>query len=159
MCSNIGMAVDPRILDELPFLRRLAPDARGELASIATLESHAAGTVLFREGDPPGALYFVLDGRVTLTMHAGHSESSVLSLSADELVGWSSLLHRPRVATAVITQAAKLVKLDASPLLDLCERDPRVGYAIMAQAFEDVSDRLVDTRMQLLDLYGRKGNS
>lgn len=153
------MVVEPSALQELPFLRRLPPDALSELASIASLETHAAGTVLFREGDPPGAVYLVLNGRVTLTMRAGHSESSVLSLGADELLGWSSLLHRARVATAVITQAAKVLKIAASPLLELCERDPRVGYAIMAQAFEDVSDRLVDTRMQLLDLYGRKASS
>jgi CRP-like cAMP-binding protein len=151
------MPVDPALLTELPFLRRLAPDARAELASIASLETLPAGAVLFREGDPAGDIYCVLEGRVTLTMQTGSVESSVLSLGADELVGWSSLLGRRRVAGAVVSQAARVVRIPASPLLELCERDPRVGYAVMAQAFEEVSDRLVDTRMQLLDLYGRRG--
>jgi CRP/FNR family cyclic AMP-dependent transcriptional regulator len=149
------MAVDPSTLDAMPFLRRLAADARAELAAIATLEEHSAGAVLFREGDAPGAVFLVLEGRVTLTMRVGQSEASVLSLGVDELVGWSSLLARRRVATALISQRSRLLRIEASPLLELCERDARVGYAVMAQAFEDVSDRLVDTRMQLLDLYGK----
>jgi CRP/FNR family cyclic AMP-dependent transcriptional regulator len=150
------MAVDPSTLDAMPFLRRLAADARAELAAIATLEEHAAGDVLFREGDAPGAVFLVLEGRVTLTMRVGQSEASVLSLGIDELVGWSSLLGRRRVATALISQPSRLLRVEASSLLELCERDARVGYAVMAQAFEDVSDRLVDTRMQMLDLYGKR---
>jgi CRP-like cAMP-binding protein len=150
------MPVERSLVAQLPFLRRLAPDALDAVAAIAAIEAVSAGTVLFREGDSPGDIYFVLEGRVTLTMRAGASQSSVLSLGTDELVGWSSLLHRRRVATAVVSQGGRLLRVSASALLELCERDPSVGYAVMAQAFEDVSDRLVDTRMQLLDLYGKR---
>ncbi len=155
--SASPMPIPPAVLAELSFAKRLSPDARAALAEIAEMETFPAGAVLFRKGDPPGGVYLVIDGRVTLTMRAGGGESAVLSLGTDELVGWSSLLHRSRVATATVSRAAQLVRISASALLELCERDPRVGYAIMAQAFEDVSDRLVDTRMQLLDLYGRRG--
>lgn len=150
------MAVDAALLNELSIARRLSTDAREALATIATIEQAPAGSVLFREGDPPGDVFFVLDGRVTLTMRATLGESAMLTLGTDEIVGWSSLLHRSRVATATVSRAARLLRIPASALLELCERDPRVGYAVMAQAFEDVSDRLVDTRMQWLDLYGKR---
>lgn len=149
--------IDPAVLAELPLFRPLPPEARASLAALATVEQHPAGTTLFREGDPPGAVYFVLEGRVTLTMGAGVGASSVLTLGRGEILGWSSLLDRARVATGVVSQAATVVRLPASGVLELCERDPRVGYAVMSQAFEQLADRLVDTRMQLLDLYGKRG--
>lgn len=151
------MAVDPSVIAELPLFRRLGEEARAQLAALASLERRPSGHVVFREGDPPGDVYFVLEGRVTLTMGSGPASSSVLSLGPDEILGWSSLLDRPRVATGVVAQAARLVRIPASGVLELCERDPRVGYVVMSQAFEQVADRLVDTRMQLLDLYGKRG--
>ncbi|MBX7191233.1 MAG: Crp/Fnr family transcriptional regulator [Sandaracinaceae bacterium] len=151
------MTVEPAVLAELPLFRPLPLEARAALAALASMEKRPSGFVIFEEGDPPGDVFFVLDGRITLTMGAGAGASSARSLAPAEIVGWSSLLGRPRVARAVVSRAATLVRIPASDVLELCERDPRVGYAVMAQAFEQVADRLVDTRMQLLDLYGKSG--
>lgn len=128
------------------------------LANIATVETHAAGTTVFAEGDAPGDLYVVIDGRVTLCMRVpGQPETCFLSLRAGELLGWSALLRRRRVATARVVQPTRLLRLPASDLLELCETDHSIGYVFMRQAFEEMADRLHSTRLQLLDMFGKPG--
>ncbi|MBZ0117529.1 MAG: cyclic nucleotide-binding domain-containing protein [Sandaracinaceae bacterium] len=150
------MSADVQHIAQMPFFSRLRDDEQQKLAGICQVEDHKAGEVLFREGDPPGDLYFVLEGRITLGIRTGGAESSVLSLGPGEMVGWSSLLRRPRVASGRVTQPARLLRVSASDLLSLSEQDPAIGYALMSQAFEEVADRLQDTRLQLLDMYGKR---
>ena len=128
------------------------------LADLAILEAFPAGTTIFDEGDPPGDLYVVLEGRVTLCMRVpAQPETCFLSLRAGELLGWSALLRRRRVATARTVQPARLLRLPSSDLLELCEADHDVGYVFMRRAFEELADRLQSTRLQLLDMFGKPG--
>ena len=142
----------------LTLFSGLSREEHETLAAMATLEAHPAGTTIFREGDPPGDLYVVLEGRVTLCMRVpGQPETCFLSLRSGELLGWSALLCRRRVATARVVQPAKLLRLGASDLLELCESDHSIGYVFMRQAFEELADRLQSTRLQLLDMFGKPG--
>lgn len=135
----------------------LTREEHERLAALSLVERYAAGQNVFAEGDPPGDLYVVLDGRVTLTLRVpGEPDRSVLSLRAGELLGWSSLIGRARVATATATLPTELLRMPRSDLLLLCETDHHVGYALMRQAFEEVADRLVQTRLQLLDVFGTR---
>ena len=83
----------------------------------------------------------------------------MLSLRAGELLGWSALLRRPRVATARVVRDARLLRFPASPLLELCELDHDVGYALLRVAFEEVAERLHHTRLQLLDIFQNPGGT
>lgn len=142
---------------ELPLFVGLSAEEHARLASIAEVVGFPAGTTVFEEGDPHGDLYVMLEGRVTLCMRvAGQAETCFLSLRSGELLGWSSLLRRSRVATARVVQPSRLLRLPASDLLELCETDHHVGYAIMRQAFEEMADRLQSTRLQLLDMFGKR---
>jgi len=153
-----GQKVDAATIGELSLFVSLAEDEKEALARMATLEERPAGTMLFQENDPPGDLYVLLSGRVTLCMRMeGRSEACFLSLRSGELLGWSALLRRRRVATARIVERSRLVRLPASELLELCEKDHHVGYALMSRAFEELADRLHDTRLQLLDMFGATG--
>lgn len=140
----------------LPLFAGLTEDELARLATMASYVSAPAGTALFQEGDPKGDLFVLLEGRVTLCMRVdGRADTCFLSLRAGELVGWSALLGRPRVATVRVVQPSKLLRLAASDLLELCESDHRIGYALMRQAFEAMADRLHTTRLQLLDIFGK----
>lgn len=140
----------------LGLFASLRAEEHAALAAMAVRESFPAGSTVFAEGDPPGDLYFVLEGRVTLCQRVtGRADTCFLSLRHGELLGWSALLRRPRVATARVVVASELLRFPASDLLELCERDPAVGYCVMRHAFEELADRLSDTRLQLLDMFGR----
>jgi CRP-like cAMP-binding protein len=150
----------PREVAEVPLFCGLTPEEHARIAALAEIETFSAGSTLFVEGDPPGDLYILLEGRVTLCMRvAGRPDTCFLSLHQSELVGWSSLLVRPRVATARVVQPSRLLRLRTSEMLELCETDHHVGYAIMKQAFEEMAERLQTTRLQLLDMFGTKSGS
>lgn len=140
----------------LPLFRGLSRSDAEPLSTLARVVTVEAGDTLFAEGDPPGALYVVLEGRVTLCMRIpGRPDLCFLSLRGGELLGWSSLLARRRVATAHVAAPSRLLELPVSELLELCERDHHVGYRIMQRAFEEMADRLYATRLQLLDIFGK----
>jgi len=142
-------------IGELPLFAGLSREELERMAGLATVESHPAGSTLFVEGDPPGDFYILLDGRVTLCMRLpGQADTCFLSLRSGELLGWSALLKRHRVATARVVHPSTVLRLTASDILELCETDHHVGYAIMRQAFEEMAERLHTTRVQLLDMFG-----
>ena len=155
----MGDQLTPQEVGQLQLFTGLSPSELAQLAQMSEVVSIEAGKTLFEEGDPPGDLYVMLDGRVTLCMRVpGRPDTCFLSLRAGELLGWSALLARPRVATARVMQTTRLLRLPASDVLELCESNEHVGYAIMRQAFEEMADRLHSTRLQLLDMFGQTGS-
>ena len=143
----------------LPIFAGLSREELERLADMAVEETFPAGSAVFSEGEPAGDLYVMLDGRVTLCMRVpGQPDTCFLSLRSGELLGWSALLARPRVATARVMRPTKLLRFPRSDLLELCETDHHVGYAIMRQAFEEIAERLQTTRLQLLDMFGKPGS-
>lgn len=154
-----SQSTNTELVASLPLFATLTAEEQGRLAAMAERIDAAPGEILFTEGDPPGSVYVVVEGRLCLELELpGRGPTPLLTLGGGELLGWSSLLRRPRVATARIFKDATLLALPASELLMLCETDHRVGYAIMSAAFEELADRLVDTRLQMLDIFGKTGS-
>lgn len=152
------MPVDPHVLAALTPFASLAEEDLEKLAALATLEEHPGGTVLFHEEDPAVEVYFVLRGRIALTLGLGAGrEHTVLTAGPGELVGFSGLLPQNRVAGARTQTSVSLLCFDGERLLALCEADHDIGYAVMKQLFGAMVRRLQDTRMQLLDVYGPRG--
>ncbi len=162
VAGTFALMVDrltPEEVGELPLFTGLSPDSLKVLAEMSEVVTVSAGNTLFEEGDLPGDIYVLLSGRITLSLRVpGRPETSFLSLHSGELVGWSSLLARSRVATGRVVQSSRLLRLRASDVLELCEANHDVGYAIMRQAFEEMADRLSATRLQLLDMFAKSGS-
>lgn len=154
----IGSDMDRPTPDDLagvPLLASLSRDDLERVAAIGEVVVFEEGSQVFREGDHSHDLYVVLEGRVTLcSAIPARGETCFLTLRACEMLGFSALLARPRVATAHVVQRCRLVRLPGPDLLELCESDHDVGYAIMRRAFEEIADRLQTTRVQLLDIFG-----
>lgn len=145
-------------IGRLRLFSALSDAEKHALATMATIVDLPAGAVLFHEKEDPDALYIVIEGRITLcTPLPARSEACFLTLTEGELLGWSALLRRPRVASARAAETTRLLRFPASDLLTLCEQDHHVGYVVMTKAFEEVADRLQQTRLQLLDMFDNPG--
>ncbi len=120
--------------------RSVPMDELAHVAAVAREERHAAGRVLFREGDPPGGLLVVLSGTVRLE----RGGATVGEAGDGETLGtWSLFDDHPRRATAVAATDVRLLVLDREAFFDvLSER-----IEIVRSLFRDLVRRLVEPAM------------
>jgi CRP/FNR family cyclic AMP-dependent transcriptional regulator len=95
----------------------------------ADAERHAAGTCLFQAGDPGHEMFVVIEGTVDLLVH----DKVVETVETGGAFGEMALVEKlPRVATAVVTSDAKVVRIDERRFLFLVQQNPFFSLQIMA---------------------------
>jgi CRP-like cAMP-binding protein len=144
------------MLREIRFLHEIGTMHLEQIAKIAQVRDAVAGEIIFRQGDAAQFVYLVVGGKVSLEIcAAGTGCQQILTLGPGELLGWSSLLEQLcYTARARAHDATRLVEINVTQLLALCDRDPQFGYELMRQVAMSLAKRLSATRMQLLDVYG-----
>ena len=147
--------LDAAQLSGLHFAAGLPPQTLAELAGMASIQSFAPQRVVFREGDRCADIFLLRSGRVALDMHVpGRGPVRVLTVGEGELLGWSAVLgDGPMTATATTQEATRLVVIPGATLGALCESNHEIGYRVMQQMARALAQRLVATRLQLLDLF------
>ncbi len=143
------------VLQQLRFTEALPEHVLEQLASASVLRGYAAETVLFREGTQNHELMVICVGCVALDMLVpGRGEVRILSLGPGDVVAWSALLGGGRMTTsAVALEDTQVVSISAAALLTICETDATFGYYLMRRVAGALADRLIATRLQLLDLF------
>jgi CRP-like cAMP-binding protein len=141
----------PEELSRIPFLRDLGGPHLGEFARLAEPKEYPAGAEIFRQGPDSPSLYFVLDGEVSLEAQVSGQEAvEVHRGGPGELFGWSPALGRHSLtATGRATTPTRMAVLDVAGVLELCERDPRLGMAFYRQVARVLASRLDETRQRL----------
>ena len=144
------------LMDELPALRSLTPSQRETLAGCARNQVFQPGEEIMREGDPADSFFIVRAGGVGITTEVpGRGELTIETLQPGELLGWSWLVEPYRNAFGARAHGTtRVLSLDAVCLRGKCEADPELGYAMLKLLAGVFAERLRDTRVRLLDLYG-----
>lgn len=147
---------------------------REKLAQLATMGSEMVfrdGDVLFRQGDPAGYLYAVLEGEVDLQVSPGSPDASpgsdtgepaaaggrslvVETIGPGQDLGWSALV-RPYLwsATARSRGGCRCLVLSAPDFRVMMDQDPEVGYAVSKGLNEVISQRLRHRTQKLIRLW------
>jgi CRP-like cAMP-binding protein len=154
-----------RTIDELvsesPVFEGMTDEQLQLIAGCAQNAGFAAGERLFREGEPADTFYLVRKGRVALSTHApARGPVLIETLDPGEIVGWSWIVP-PYVwhFDARAVDDVRAVAFDGACLRSKCETDHALGYELMRRFGGVMLDRLQHTRLRLLDLYGRDGDS
>jgi CRP/FNR family cyclic AMP-dependent transcriptional regulator len=144
-----------QVLGKLRFSASLPDEVLERLASSATLSGFPTGAILFREGSQNDRLMIITVGRVALDMNVpGRGETRILTLGPGDMVAWSALLGGGRMTTsAVAIEDTQVVSISAADALATGESNHTFGYYLMRQMGRCLADRLVATRLQLLDLF------
>lgn len=105
-----------------------------KLASLARRESHPAGALLYRPGDPAED-FFVLDsGRIEFLLGRGdRAAPGGFMLRKGEVFGWAALLEGTpaRIASARCLEDSSVLRINGKAALGVLEGDPAAGFTVM----------------------------
>jgi CRP/FNR family cyclic AMP-dependent transcriptional regulator len=157
MGGNVEMTnhVVLQALKDIDFTKDLEPTQLERLASISTFVTFTEETTIFRESDTSDLVYLITEGEVSLlTQVPGHGQVTILTIGPGQLLGWSSLFQpKKKTAGARTNMPTKAVAINALQLLELCQNDNTLGFRIMWNVADVISDRLRAARTQLLDMF------
>jgi CRP-like cAMP-binding protein len=151
------MQTIPELLADIPALAALTPAHRDQIAGCAHNRVFQAGEVILREGEPADVFHVIRSGAVALEIFVPRRGSVIVETLHDaELLGWSWLVSPYRVAfDARAVTTTHTIEFDGACLRGKCEADPALGYDLLKLVAAVVVERLQETRMRLLDLYGK----
>lgn len=139
------------------FFKDLDPAFSELVGGCAKNVRFGAGDYLFHEGDDASAFYLIRHGRVSLEIKApGRQPMQFMTADEGEIVGISWLVPPYRWGyDAKALELVRAISLDATCLREKCETDNHLGYELMKRFVPALAERLHNTRLQLLDLYGK----
>ncbi len=145
------------LIAEAPVFAGLDPKHLSVIAGCGRNQHAAAGSLLLREGDPADTFYLIRRGTVSLEIHApGRAPLVIETLHEHDVVGWSWLFapYRWHTDGRAVTECG-LVAFDGACLRGKCDADHELGYELIRRFAAIVCERLQETRLQLIDVYGR----
>ena len=128
--DTLYLGAEQTALDAGELFSGLSAAFLEKLVALAKRESHKAGSVLYRKGDPADD-FFVLDsGRVEFLI--GRDPAGFM-LKKGDVFGCAALLesHPQRIASARVEEDATLLRINGRQALALLESDPGSGYVAM----------------------------
>jgi CRP/FNR family cyclic AMP-dependent transcriptional regulator len=145
------------LLGENAALSPLSVEHRAFIAGCAGNKTFAAGEYVMREGEPADLFYIVREGDVALeTFSPQRGAMTLETLHDGDLLGWSWLIPPYRTMfDARALGTVHTIAFDGACLRGKLEQDPALGYDLLRLFTGIIVERLQNTRLRLLDLYGK----
>ncbi|WP_437758336.1 MFS transporter [Sorangium sp. So ce1389] len=135
-------------LQRVPLFSRVAGDDLVALARGSLVVSLLRGDVIFRQGEPGGALYSIISGEVRLTLDG----REIARLGAHDVFGEMSLFdNEPRGSTAVVTEDAELLRVSAEDFHEAVRETAEIADAVIRV----LNRRLREADRKLADAHAR----
>lgn len=128
------------LLREIPFFSGLPLEPLKVLAYLCERERFKAGEELFRQGDPEGKAFYILDGRAELLRQDNGRTQALTEYMAGAFIGGLSLLadtHRLFTLRAVIDTAC--LTLTRERFVKTLERFPEIVPKLLVAVVKSVS--------------------
>jgi len=142
------------ILKEHPFFQDLKPAFFNIMLGCASNVRFKPGEVIFHEGDEANKFYLIRHGRVAIDIaKSKHSPITIQTVHDGDILGWSWLIppYKARFLCRAI-EDTRAIALDGKCLREKCENDPALGYELLKRLTRVFTQRLENTRLQILNL-------
>ena len=146
------------LLGEHPFFASFEPAHLAIIQGCARLRRFETGQYVFREGESADEFFVVRHGRIALEIGAPGRQPVVFETpGAGEVVGASWIIPPYRwMFDARAMEPTGVIGINAACLREKCEHDHDLGYLMMKCFLPILAERLHATRLQILDVYGRR---
>lgn len=145
-------------LGQVPLFSSLSPDALALLAGRMRRRRLSGGAPIVYRGDPTGALYVILSGRVKVHTATLNGDEVILGVKgAGDFFGEMSLLDgQPRSADVTTLEPTELALLDGAALRETIEAQPSVAWALLGSLSRRVREQNAQIEMLMTrDVAGR----
>jgi len=142
-------------LKEVPFFQSMTVDQLRVLANVCEEEFFEEDVHVFDQGDPGGALYVVVNGRVGIEREGLRkgSYARLATIESHSYFGEMTLFdNSPRSATAIVLQDTLTLRLRREPLIALARQHPDLSLELI----NVLSARLRETNNQIAKLTRSK---
>jgi NitT/TauT family transport system permease protein len=119
----------------MPF-QMVSEDLLRKIAALGRRAEYAPAAVLYEAGDKADDIYIIVSGKVEHALEPGvNARRPVQTLAAGDVFGWAALLEKfpQRLARAVVSEKAEIVRINGDELLRLLESDPDAGDVVMSR--------------------------
>ena len=129
------------ILKGASLFAQTPDDALAEVAALLEEVDAGAGEMLFQKGDAGDCLFIIVSGCVRI-----HDGARTLNeLGEGDAFGEMALLDpEPRIASATVTEQARLLRLDGAPFFELIQARPEVSIGIIHMLTRRLRERVQD---------------
>jgi len=145
-------------LKEHKFLQGMTDEHIELIVGCASNVKFDPGEYVCREGQEADRFYFIRQGRLALQlMTHDRGAMTIQTVNPGDVLGWSWLIP-PYVwhFDCKAVELTRAIALDGTCIRDKCEKDHHLGYEVMKRFAHVMVERLLATRLQLLDVYGKR---
>ena len=146
--------MNPEELKQIAVLQAMAGDARARLAAALEETEYAEGQMVFAQGDPGDAMYFIVHGQVRVEVRtdaAGSARKTLTVLQAGDYFGEMSLFdQQPRSAAAIAGGETRLARLSKTGFDALLSQSSEAGLSVLFAMIRTSSDRIRRLSSQLI---------
>ena len=131
-----------------------------------------AGTIIFREGETGREMYVIQSGKINITKKIRDVEKVLATIGPGDFFGeMSTLNNKPRSASAVVVESAKLLVVEPKMFESMIRNNVEIAIRIIKMLakrlqdadhqienllLKDANSRVVHTLAQLADTQGTK---
>jgi CRP-like cAMP-binding protein len=139
---------------EIPIFKDLTSGDLTEIERIVHVRKYEPGETVFQEGEIGAGLFVIAEGSVDIILEKREEDGKdkrLTSLGKSDFFGELSLLDdERRSATAKATDSSVLIGFFRPDLLDLIERNPRLGSKVLMNVARVIGERLRVTDARLM---------
>ncbi len=140
-------------IEKAALFNGLTPGELSDVAALARERTFAAEERIFAEGSYGDEIHILTKGmvRIELTLGDNADCTTIQRFTAGQVFGEVSLAdRRNRSATAECETDCEVVSIPSDDLLQLFEKDYRIGYVVMKNLAAVLATRLRKTNSQLI---------
>ena len=135
------------VLRQVETFQSLSDDELLAIGKLTTEKRFNYGDRLFKDGDPATHLWIVEEGLIDLRFdlpgRETSEESTLSSISANKIIGWSSLVppYKYKLSAYCASAQCKVLLIERKILREFLNSHPKTGYQVMAAMLRVVGRR------------------